>query len=79
MAKKNTPIITHAEILVRAIRSFQEEIEELQRKPSYLGPGADEEFTAMTMEMVGSLTAPLLQKLDALKDMYRIETGTEYV
>lgn len=79
MAKKTTPIITHAEILVRAIRSFQDEIEELQKKPSYLGPGADEEFKAMTMDMVKSLAAPLLQKLEALKELYRIETGTEYV
>ena len=77
--KKAEQTITHTEILVRAIRSFQDEIEELQRKASYLGPAADEGFTAMTMEIVEQLTDPLIKKLEALKELYLIETGTEYV
>ena len=79
MAKKNTPIITHTEILVRAIRSIEDEIERWQCGPSNLGPAADEGFADTVREMVEASTAPLIKKLEALKEMYRIETGTDYV
>ena len=79
MAKKTTPIITHTEILVRAINSIQEEIERWQSGQSNLGPAADEEMIEVVREMVRTSTAPLTKKLEALKEMYRIETGADYV
>lgn len=68
MAKKTTPIITHTEILSRAIRSLEEEIAEWHSKGEGLPKELrDEMFTAATKEP--------REKLEALKTLYRIETG----
>ena len=71
MAKKSTPIITHTEILNRAIHSIKREIAEWHNMCEVLPqPERDEVFNKSTMG--------LHEKLGALKEMYRIETGEEY-
>lgn len=71
MAKKTTPIITHTEIYARAIRTIEAEIDEWRRRcAGFPQEERDAMFTASTAE--------LQIKLAALKEMYRIETGTEY-
>ena len=67
--KNPTPIITHVEILCRAIRSIEEEIR------------AQEEVMGDIPECKDMLAAYIAErepKLAALKEMYRIETGTDY-
>ena len=71
MAKKSTPIITHTEIINRAIHSIKREIAEWHSMCEVLPqPERDEVFAKSTMD--------LYEKLGALKEMYRIETGEEY-
>lgn len=69
MAKKPTPIITYTEILCRAIRSIEAEIRNQQ---NYMGgiPECENILRAFAEERT--------PKLEALKEMYRIETGTDY-
>lgn len=69
MEMRKTPIITHTEILSRAIRSIEQEIEEWKARCEKLPDGA---------QMFEAATAGLSAKLDALKDLYRIETGNDY-
>ena len=71
MAKKSTPIITHTEILNRAICSIKAEIADWHNKCESLPQPLKD-------EMIAQATAPLQEKLDALKELYRIETGTDY-
>ena len=67
--KKTTPIITHVEILCIAIRSIEDEIrnqeETLGDNPAF-------------KDMLAAYVAERTPKLEALKEMYRIETGTDY-
>ena len=67
--KKTAPIITHVEILSRAIRSIEEEI---RNQEELLGdnPGF--------RDMLAAYIAEREPKLTALKEMYRIETGNDY-
>jgi hypothetical protein len=68
--KKNTPIITHTEILCLAIRCLQKEINDMT---AYLeGIESKEEYLTFFL-------AERTPKLDAMKELYRIETGSEYV
>lgn len=72
MAKKNAPIITYTEILCRAIKSIDADAKELEGKaasvPAEIGkPWLEDEM------------APLMAKRDALCNLYRIETGTDYI
>ena len=70
MKNKTSPIITYAEILSRAIRTFEDDIEEWRRKVENLPQEQrDTMFTAATKE--------LTEKLDTLKTLYRIETGSD--
>lgn len=69
MEKRNAPIITHTEILARAIRSIEQEIEEWRTRCEKLPDGA---------KMFEGATADLSAKLAALKNLYRIETGNDY-
>ena len=72
MAKKTTPIITNAEILSRAIRIIEEEIDRWHSTIEGLPqPHRDGAFDIATKE--------LREKLETLKTLYRIETGTDYV
>lgn len=72
MAKKTTPIITHVEIINRAIHNINMEIADWHAKcEGLLQPQKD--------EMIEYATRDLRSKLEALKEMYRFETGTEYI
>lgn len=71
MAKKANPIITHTEIIGRAIGSIEAEIADWRQKSN----GNPEVFMTGMFEIA---TAELREKLDALKTLYRIETGTNY-
>lgn len=72
MAKKATPIITQTEILSRAISSIKAEIEEWQEHAKSF---RDERLAESYVE---AGTKELREKLDALKTLYRIETGIDY-
>lgn len=72
MAKKTTPIITHTEILARAIRSIEEEIGEWHNKCANF---PQEQRDAM----IAASTEELCKKLDWLKLAYYTETGNEYM
>ena len=67
--KKATPIITHVEILSRAIRSIEEEIHSMEEVM-----GDNPECKDMLAAYIGERTP----KLKALKAMYLIETGNDY-
>lgn len=69
MAKKTTPIITHVEILCHAIHNIENEI---RNQKAYMD--GIPECEAMLRAYVDERTP----KLEALKQMYRIETGTDY-
>ena len=71
MAKKTPPIITHTEIISRAIGSIEAEIAEWRQKFN----GNPDVFMTGMFEIA---TAELREKLDALKTMYRIETGVDF-
>lgn len=64
--KKLEPIVTHVEILSRAIKSYDDEIEKWE--------------TAMDgkQEMLEMATGPLKRKRQAVAEIYKIETGSEY-
>lgn len=70
MAKKTTPIITHTEILSRAIRSIEADIADWRKKCEGL-PQAQKD----AMEAIA--TEELREKLETLKTLYFIETGVE--
>ena len=72
MTKKVTPIITHTEIIALAIRSIEADIEEWHIKCECF---PEDQVEAMFTKA----TAELREKLDALKTLYRIETGTDFV
>lgn len=70
MAKKNNPpIITYTEILARAIQSIGQEIESWRNRCKGL-PDGD--------RILAAATEDLEAKLDAVKELYRIETGSDY-
>ena len=71
MAKKTTPIITHTEILNRAICSINAEIDEWRRRCAGF-PQAERDA------LFKASTDGLRSKLEALETMYRYETGVEY-
>lgn len=67
--KKTTPVITHVEILSRAIRSIEDEI---RNQKEVMGDIPE------CQDMLAAYIAEREPKLEALKEMYRIETGTDY-
>lgn len=67
--KKTAPIITHTEILSRAIRSVEDEIREQEE-----AMGDNPQFK----DMLAAFVAERTPKLEALKEMYRVETGNDY-
>ena len=71
MAKKTAPIITHTEIIALAIRSIEGDIAERH--------SMCESFPKEQRDtMIAAATKELNEKLDALKTMYQIETGSEW-
>lgn len=67
--KKNSPIITHTEIICYAILHLQSVIKD---RVAYLDgiPGSE--------TFLETFLAQHMPKLEALKELYRIETGTDY-
>lgn len=74
MAKKTTPIITHNEIICYAIFHIETEIVDWKKRGEQLKEVGNDEIAKMAAEHIAHLTP----KLDALKEMYRFETGHEY-
>lgn len=72
MAKKANPIITHTEILNRAIKSIEAEIDEWSGRCKGLPKEQAENYFNAT-------TKDLREKLETLKTLYRIETGTDFI
>lgn len=70
MAKKNNPIITHTEILCLAIRQIESEI---KSQESYMGGIPECEA------FLENYKNERIHKLEALKEIYQIETGAEYI
>ena len=73
---KNEPILTHTEILCFAIRHLESEIKDIERKGESLAEHTGK--IEMARGISDTLIAPIIPKLDALKRLYRIETGTDY-
>ncbi len=72
MARKQPePIITHSEIYSRAIRSIQDEIKAWEDRCEGLPQEQKDDIVCRS-------TAHLRPKLEALKEMYRFESGDEY-
>lgn len=72
MLQKPAPIITHVEIYARAIRNLLDEIE--------VREGLCKSVCEAERGLIADrLTSDLYPKLDALKDMYLFESGTDYV
>jgi len=67
--KKTAPIITHVEILSRAIRSIEDDIRNQEEAMGEIYECKD---------MLAAYIAEHEPKLAALKEMYRIETGNDY-
>lgn len=67
--KKTVPIITHVEILSRAIRSIEDEIRNQEEVMGEIPECKD---------MLAAYIAERTPKLEALKEMYRIEIGNNY-
>ena len=76
MAKKTEPILTHTEILCFAIRHLENEIEDIKHKGENIAKRTGNK--EMADGITNALIEPLTPKLEALKEMYRIETGTDY-
>lgn len=76
MANKNEPVLTHTEILCFAIRHLEEEIADIERRGENIAEQTGN--IEMARGIADALIAPIIPKLDALKQMYRIETGTDY-
>ena len=66
MKIKTNPIITYTEILARAIRTIEDEIAEWHNKSGNFPP-----------ELIAKATEEPKAKLEALKTLYRIETGSD--
>lgn len=69
---KTTPVITYKEIICKAIAHFEFEIKEMEQKCA--GKTQD----PIVKQILDSFIAERKPKLEALKEMYRLETGTEY-
>ncbi|MBQ8619095.1 MAG: hypothetical protein IJ418_16485 [Clostridia bacterium] len=67
-AKKSEPIITHLEIYVLAINAIDAQINVWRQRCE----GLPEDYFSKATEQ-------LMLKRDALKELYRIEAGTEFV
>ena len=68
--KKNKPAITHTEILCLAIRCLQKEVDDMTAYCE--GIESKAEYLAFFLDQ-------RTPKLEAMKELYRIETGTDYI
>ena len=76
MAKKNTPIITHTEILCLAIQAASRKIHEYDEMVDKCDNMASREMIAELRDQNAAIWLP---KLEALKSLYKIETGAEFI
>lgn len=67
---KDKPVITYTEILSRAASSIEEEIAEWKSKCAAIPLDQRE-------AMIDAATKDLTEKLEAIKTLYRFETGTD--
>ena len=67
---KNKPIINHTKILCYAILHLEDEIATMKKRC---------EGNPVGEEMLKHFLEQFNPELDALKELYRIETGVEYV
>jgi hypothetical protein len=67
---KNRPIINHTKIIVYAIHHIESELESMKKRCEGV-PGAESILQAFVDQYT--------PELEGLKEMYRIETGVEYV
>lgn len=74
--KKTTPFITHTEILCLAIQAVSRKLHEYDEMVDSCGNIADREMAAELRDQHAAIYAP---KLEALKSLYKIETGTDFV
>lgn len=75
MAKDTAPIITHTEIICLAIQALARKIHECDERVDLCDNIPAREIAA---EMRDRELAVLKPKMAALKEMYRIETGTDF-
>ena len=75
MASKQKPIITHTEILCLAIQAAARKLHEYDEMVDRCDNMAAREMIAEARAKHEAIWAP---KLEALKEMYRIETGTNF-
>ena len=68
--KKNQPAITHTEIICYAIRHLETEANNMKKRC---------EGKPELNESLEYFLAQQAPKLEALKELYRIETGVEYI
>ena len=68
--RKSEPIITHTQTLCYAILHLENQIGDMKKRCE--GKPNGEEFLKMYLDQFGP-------QIEALKEMYRIETGVEYV
>ena len=75
MATKEKPVITHTEIICLAIQSLSRKIHESDERVDLCDNITSREIAAEIRDMEQAILKP---KLEALKEMYRIETGTNF-
>lgn len=80
-ARKPEPIITHEAILAMAGRHIQSEIiqlrSDLERIRGILEPAGRFDDLEHTTQMTNTQVEFHMQRLEAVENMYKIETGTE--
>lgn len=76
MAKKNTPIISHTEILCLAIQAAARKINEYDDMVNKCVTAEEREFAEFARDHNAAIWGP---KLAALKELYKIETGKEFI
>lgn len=75
MSSKHKPIITHTEILCLAIQAAARKIHEYDEMVDECNDMAAREIAAEARDQNTAIWAP---KLVALKELYKIETGTNF-
>lgn len=69
---KNTPILTHTELLCLAYRALEMEVQEWRDKLAKANHATEEDEAN-----VRAICAVQISKMEAIKQMYFYETGTE--
>ena len=75
MATREKPVITHVEVICLAIQALSRKIHESDERVDLCDNITSREIAA---EMRDAEQAILKPKMEALKEMYRIETGTNF-